>query len=86
MIGQHVSAAIWSRFARINSAFPLADETDHEGRPPAPCSALLPRADDTWDSPATDIDAAEKLINECGYHRRDEELADAKAVIMGVTK
>jgi hypothetical protein len=27
--------------------------------------------------------AAEKLINECGYHRRDEELADAKRVILG---
>jgi hypothetical protein len=25
-----------------------------------------------------DLAAAEKLINECGYHRRDEELADAK--------
>ena len=28
--------------------------------------------------PLDDLDAAEKLINECGYHRRDEELADAK--------
>jgi hypothetical protein len=26
--------------------------------------------------------AAEKLINDCGYHRRDEELADAKAAIL----
>jgi hypothetical protein len=25
-----------------------------------------------------DLAAAEKLINRCGYHRRDEELADAK--------
>jgi hypothetical protein len=24
---------------------------------------------------------AEKLINACGYHRRDEELADAKRAI-----
>ena len=39
-----------------------------------------------WDSPASDLAAAEKLINECGYHCRDEELADAKAVILGVTK
>ena len=31
-----------------------------------------------WESPAVDLAAAEKLINECGYHRRDEELADAK--------
>ena len=35
-----------------------------------------------WESPAADLAAAEKLINECGYHRRDEELADAKAAIL----
>ena len=29
-----------------------------------------------------DLAAAEKLINDCGYHRRDEELADAKAAIL----
>jgi hypothetical protein len=34
-----------------------------------------------WKSPEADLEAAEKLINECGYHRRDEELADAKRVI-----
>lgn len=37
-----------------------------------------------WDSPQADLIAAEKLINDCGYHRRDEELADAKKVIMGI--
>jgi len=36
-----------------------------------------------WDSPATDLAAAEQLINTCGYHRRDEELTDAKAAILG---
>jgi tetratricopeptide (TPR) repeat protein len=36
-----------------------------------------------WESPAADLAAAEKLINECGYHRRDEELADAKRAILG---
>ena len=35
-----------------------------------------------WDSPDTDLAAAEELINECGYHRRDNELADAKAAIL----
>jgi tetratricopeptide (TPR) repeat protein len=35
-----------------------------------------------WKSPQDDLAAAEKLINHCGYHRRDEELADAKAAIM----
>lgn len=33
--------------------------------------------------PKDDLDAAEKLITDCGYHRRDEELADAKLAILG---
>ncbi len=36
-----------------------------------------------WQSPQDDLAAAEKLINECGYHRRDAELADAKRAILG---
>jgi tetratricopeptide (TPR) repeat protein len=36
-----------------------------------------------WKSPEDDLAAAEKLINDCGYHRRDEELADAKRAIVG---
>lgn len=36
-----------------------------------------------WESPQADLEAAEKLINDCGYHRRDEELADAKKAILG---
>jgi tetratricopeptide (TPR) repeat protein len=36
-----------------------------------------------WKSPQADLAAAEKLINDCGYHRRDEELADAKRAILG---
>ena len=36
-----------------------------------------------WESPEADLKAAEKLINDCGYHRRDEELADAKRAILG---
>lgn len=35
-----------------------------------------------WKSPQDDLAAAEKLINDCGYHRRDEELADAKHAIL----
>ena len=37
-----------------------------------------------WESAAADLAAAEKLINECGYHRRAGELADAKRMIFGV--
>jgi tetratricopeptide (TPR) repeat protein len=36
-----------------------------------------------WKSPQADLAAAEKLINDCGYHRRDEELADAKRAVLG---
>ena len=36
-----------------------------------------------WESPAADLADAEKLINACGSHRRDEELADAKRAILG---
>jgi hypothetical protein len=33
-------------------------------------------------TPADDLAAAEKLIKSCGYHRRDQELADAKQAIL----
>jgi hypothetical protein len=36
-----------------------------------------------WQSPQDDLAVAEKLINDCGYHRRDGELADAKQAILG---
>ena len=32
----------------------------------------------TWESPGEDLAQARKLIEQCGYHRRDEELADAE--------
>jgi hypothetical protein len=35
-----------------------------------------------WESPAADLAAAEKLINDCSYHRRDDELVDAKRAIL----
>ncbi len=39
--------------------------------------------DGTPRGPKNDLAAATKLINDCGYHRRDEELADAKRAILG---
>jgi hypothetical protein len=39
--------------------------------------------DGTARGPKDDLAAAGKLINDCGYHRRDEELADAKRAILG---
>jgi len=38
-----------------------------------------------WKSPQDDLAAAEKLISDCGYHRRDEELVDAKRAIFSNT-
>jgi len=49
----------------------IADSGDRKEEMPYP-----------WESPAADLAAAEKLIDDCGYHRRDEELADAKAAIL----
>jgi hypothetical protein len=37
------------------------------------------RAAYPWVSPRDDLDKAHKLIEECGYGRRREELADAAA-------
>ena len=38
-----------------------------------------------WKSPQDDLAAAEKFANDCGYHRRDQELADANKAILGNT-
>jgi hypothetical protein len=36
-----------------------------------------------WDAVPKELDAARKLIAECGYHRRDGELAELDAVVTG---
>jgi hypothetical protein len=38
--------------------------------------------DGTPRGPKDDLEAAEELIQHCGYHRRDEELADARRAIL----
>jgi hypothetical protein len=35
-----------------------------------------------WESPEADLKAARKLIEQCGYWRRKEELEDAEQVIL----
>ncbi len=37
-----------------------------------------PKSEVPWESPAAGLAAVEKLIHACGYHRRDDELDDAK--------
>jgi len=39
---------------------------------------------ETWVSPQADLTAAEALIAKHGYHRRDEELADAKTALLQI--
>ncbi len=36
-----------------------------------------------WGSAEDDLAAAKRLVEQCGYHRRDEELDDAKRAILG---
>ncbi len=36
-----------------------------------------------WPSLPAHLAAAETLSHDCGYHRRDQELADAKRAILG---
>ena len=36
-----------------------------------------------WESAAADLAAARKLIEQCGYWRRKEELEDAERVVLG---
>ena len=48
----------------------------------ADCGLRIEETKYPWESPAADLAAAEKLINDCGYHRRDEELADAKKALL----
>lgn len=35
-----------------------------------------------WKSPRVDLDAAATIIHECGYHRHNEELSDARSMIL----
>ena len=44
---------------------------------------LFFRAEDyPWETPEADLKAARKLIEQCGYWRRKEELEDAERVIL----
>jgi hypothetical protein len=45
-------------------------------------SMILP-ASGSHKSAQRNLAAAEDIIKKCGYHRRDEELADAKRAILG---
>ena len=63
-------------FAPLNG---LVDPSPPPAAPPDPAEAsrLLKEA-------RKELDAARRLIAECGYHRRDEELAELDAVVAGL--
>jgi hypothetical protein len=65
----------WEIAARGPMKLFLADIHLHRAR------LFFREAQYPWESPQADLAAAKKLINDCGYHRRDEELADAKRAI-----
>ena len=53
---------------------------------PSPPPPVLPDADAAAalrEEARKELDVARKLIAECGYHRRDEELAELDAVVAG---
>ena len=43
-------------------------------------------ANSSADAARADLDMARKLIADCGYHRRDEELAELDAVLAGARR
>jgi hypothetical protein len=54
-----------------------------EPSPPRPVLPDATVAAALGDEARTQLDVARKLIAECGYHRRDEELAELDAVVAG---
>jgi len=54
-----------------------------EASPPPPVVPAVPEAARLVKEARAQLDAARKLIAECGYYRRHEELAELDAVVAG---
>jgi hypothetical protein len=67
--------------ARITAFAPLNGLID-EG-PPKPVAPDAAEAGRLMDEATANLAEARRLITECGYHRRDEELAELEAVLKG---
>lgn len=68
-------------FARIEAFAPLAGMIDD-----GPLSPVVPEAEEAArlrEAARANLAEAKKLITACGYHRRDEELAELEAVLEG---
>jgi tetratricopeptide (TPR) repeat protein len=70
--------------ARREAFAPLAGLVERSPAPPAPPDAAATVA--FREEAREQLDVARKLIAECGYHRRDEELAELDAVIAGARR
>ena len=57
-----------------------------EPGPPPPPSLDAAAASALRDEARKQLDVARKLISTCGYHRRDEELAELDAVVAGARR
>ena len=57
-----------------------------EPRPPPPALPDAAAASALRDEARKQLDMARKLIADCGYHRRDEELAELDAVVAGARR
>ena len=75
----------WEIAARGPMPLFLADIHLHRARlfglPIADCQLPIGETKYPWESPAADLAEARRLILKHGYHRRDEELADAQRAI-----
>ncbi len=68
--------------ARREAFAPLNGLVDNG--PPKPTLPTAAEAAELFEKARSDLEVARKLIADCGYHRRDEELAELDAVFAGV--
>ncbi len=68
-------------FARIEAFAPLNGLL--KASPPNPTVPAADEANRLRDEAAKNLATAAELIQTCGYHRRDEELAELEAVLRG---
>jgi hypothetical protein len=54
-----------------------------ESSPPLPASPEAATAAGLREEARRELDIARKLIADCGYHRRDEELSELDVVVAG---
>jgi hypothetical protein len=71
-------------FARIEAFAPLNRLL--EDNPPKPIAPNAAEAARLRDDARVNLAEARKLVTECGYHRRDEELAELEAVLAGTRR